>query len=351
MCGGGFVCLVIAFCNCPRQASAGYFFFGRDFAWKVPMDPEDSYMSSREEEEERTIIFIRHGESMWNEIFNVSKNPFVVLPRLIRAIGLEIYFTLTASRDSIMYDSPLNTVGFQQATKLNEWVSRTNADSLSQREAEMLKHMRGQGEGPSIVVSSALRRAVSTGLVGLSGRLVKRKEKIRVLPCLQEMSRNVDTLSITPAQSVRPTLRRGSFFPVLLVCFAHFGCSCCRHLANMQIIAPSWVDRQHGCTSQDALVDVSLHAGNKPMSQRGLERLYDFVNWAFESNAKTIIVCGHSLWFRSFFKVFMPHQSKHVAKQKKMVNAGAVGFTLSKRGGCYLVRPATITPLHGGFCK
>jgi len=299
-------------------ASAGYFFFGRDFAWKVPMDPEDSYMSSREEEEERTIIFIRHGESMWNEIFNVSKNPFVVLPRLIRAIGLEIYFTLTASRDSIMYDSPLNTVGFQQATKLNEWVSRTNADSLSQREAEMLKHMRGQGEGPSIVVSSALRRAVSTGLVGLSGRLVKRKEKIRVLPCLQEMSRNVDTLSITPAQS---------------------------------IIAPSWVDRQHGCTSQDALVDVSLHAGNKPMSQRGLERLYDFVNWAFESNAKTIIVCGHSLWFRSFFKVFMPHQSKHVAKQKKMVNAGAVGFTLSKRGGCYLVRPATITPLHGGFCK
>ena len=42
-----------------------------------------------------------------------------------------------------------------------------------------------------------------------------------------------------------------------------------------------------------------------------------------------ITIGGHSLWFKSYFKTYLPFISKHISKDKKMVNSGG------KCNGCY----------------
>jgi hypothetical protein len=57
-----------------------------------------------------------------------------------------------------------------------------------------------KGEGSSIVVSSQLRRAVSTVAVALKDRLQRSHEAILLHSSCQEISRNFDTLSIARAR-------------------------------------------------------------------------------------------------------------------------------------------------------
>ena len=67
-----------------------------------------------------------------------------------------------------------------------------------------------------------------------------------------------------------------------------------------------------------------------------------------------VIVGGHSLWFKSYFQNFLPFSSKHVAKQKKIINGGVVAFDLVKvtttqYGDKYMVDPNSIKVVYGGF--
>ena len=39
-----------------------------------------------------------------------------------------------------------------------------------------------------------------------------------------------------------------------------------------------------------------------------------------EPVAQVIIVAGHSLYFRQFFRTFLPHACEHVSKNKKIAN-------------------------------
>lgn len=79
-----------------------------------------------------------------------------------------------------------------------------------------------------------------------------------------------------------------------------------------------------------------------------------FCSWAFASDHGTLIVFGHSLFFRSFFREFLPDKLAHAAKKSKIVNAGAVEFTLESfvapgRGVVYSILPESIIAHHGGF--
>jgi len=181
---------------------------------------------------------------------------------------------------------------------------------------------------PSKILCSSLRRAVSTIAGAFKDRLARRgSEKILVLPSLQEISSNPDTLSITPAHTA---------------------------------IQASWIDKTCAiCDFQSTFinqVDMSLHVGNKPIGTNGLKRMREFCNFVFSESVKEnyVIVGGHSIWFRSFFRNFLPFKVDHVGKQKKVVNCGVVAFTLIKvvrpsGQPTFMIDPKSIDVVYGGF--
>jgi hypothetical protein len=68
---------------------------------------------------------------------------------------------------------------------------------------------------------------------------------------------------------------------------------------------------------------------------------------------ENVIVGGHSIWFRSFFRTYLPYTVDHVSKKRKVVNAGCVAFTLLKattgQGDKYMIDPKSIKVIYGGF--
>jgi hypothetical protein len=85
-----------------------YFLFCWDKSWKKPVDPGSIFgphLSQGFPVERKTIYFIRHGESTWNDTFNKGshRSPavFIVgfIPGLIKAILYEIYLLLSGKLD------------------------------------------------------------------------------------------------------------------------------------------------------------------------------------------------------------------------------------------------------------
>ncbi len=100
---------------------------------------------------------------------------------------------------------------------------------------------------------------------------------------------------------------------------------------------------------------MNLHTGNKPIDTNGLKRMKEFCKVAFSStlDAEYIIVGGHSIYFRSFFREFLPRESNFVGKKKKVVNCGAVAFDLLKTNvdgvDKYMIDEKSFRIVYGGF--
>ena len=101
--------------------------------------------------------------------------------------------------------------------------------------------------------------------------------------------------------------------------------------------------------------DMSLHVGNKPVDSNGLKRMIEFCDFVFSPSVKEdrVITGGHSIWFRSFFRTFLPYGVNHKSKTNKIVNGGIVVFTLQKtstrNGNKYMIEPESIRVIFGGF--
>jgi hypothetical protein len=224
-------------------------------------------------------------------------------------------------------DSPLSQLGLSQVNDLAQFLKSPAVDGP---EGVHLAILRADPDAPrSKLVSSNLRRAVSTVAGGWRDRLARRPmDKILIVPALQEISHNPDTLSLTPPHTP---------------------------------IQASWLEQQQQyaqCEFQDIFTsqtDMSLHTGNKPLHTNGLKRMLEFCEFVFSGSIKEeyIIVGGHSIWFRCFFNLFMPYSVSHVSKTKKLVNGGIVVFELmkaeTKRGPKYMIDPKTIQVVYGGF--
>jgi hypothetical protein len=277
----------------------------------------------------KTMIFIRHGESTWNDTFNKSKLPWYFLPRLIYAWLYEL--SLIFVKDSWFFDSPLSPEGIQEALVLRAIISKKSDDTMIQTLAGI-----GDFGKKSIVVSSPLRRAVSTVAIALHDRLRSGEEKIRLLSSLQEVSFNPDTL-----------------------CLAAKG--------NAPVA--SWILKEattaelHGVDAVKIYtnhIDPSSYVGQKELrpSNGGLKRIKEFAKWCFEAaqdDAETIIVGGHSLYFKYFFKQYvMDGTPNHISQLNKMHNCAAIKFEFEelqlKRGDAtvtaYRVVPASLPDDH-----
>lgn len=310
-----------------------------DKKWKSPKEDPASYFNKEdgdEDVERKTLIFVRHGESTWNDTFNKgdrSKVAFVAgfIPGLVWAVAVEIYlFVSGQSNESWLFDSPLSYKGVRQATDVKQFLRTSKHITASEAEIMGLMTASGtkEGEVPSSqLVSSNLRRAISTMALGFQDRLERNlaDDKILIIPQLQEISRNPDALSITPP--------KGS-------------------------VIPSWIDREIDAVYFERLykdqVDTHLHTGNKPVDTNGLKRLEAFCDVAFSEIKKdTIIAAGHSLWFRSFFRTYLPHKFYHISKKKKLINGGCASFTLMKKttseGDKFMIDPKSLHVIYGGF--
>ena len=300
-----------------------------DKKFKAPKEDPQSFFKDFDSKkgDTKTIIFIRHGESTWNDTFNRgdrSKINFILyfIPNLLKALYYEVYFFVTGQdNESWFYDSSLSTKGLNQARGVASFLKDTNLEYVTPKEAELIKLM--LGDEPSTLVSSNLRRAISTMAIGFQHRLHKKPdERMLILPQLQEMSRNPDAQCITPAQGK---------------------------------VRLAWTDPHDLETLYAKQIDTKLHTGNKPVDSSGLKRMQDFCKVVFEDlEGDAIIAAGHSLWFRNFFKTFLPHDNDHVSKKKKLINGGCVGFSLLRvsdeaTGYQYMIDPKSITVLYGGF--
>jgi len=316
-----------------------YFVLCNDKSWKKPSDEQAVFRDLMQTEEGRgkikrkTIVFVRHGESLWNDTFNKGAHrsalSFAVgfLPSLVKAFLCEFYLLFAGKLDSWFYDSPLSHLGLNQVKQLSHFLHTSPVKES--KEDSIIRIMRGDKEAPpSKLVSSNLRRAISTMAAAFHDRLQKTpSDSILILPSLQEISRNPDTLSLSLP-----------FSPILA----------------------SWIEKQRRdvCDFESILakrVDVSLNSGNKPVSTNGLKRMLEFCNTVFSSSIKEdyVVVGGHSIWFRSFFKTFLPSTSMHVSKRRKIVNAGCVSFSLmtAEVGGKkhYMIDESSIQVIYGGF--
>ena len=125
---------------------------------------------------------------------------------------------------------------------------------------------------------------------------------------------------------------------------------------NTQVNA-SWIEREQLPSVQAVFqnqVDMSLHTGNKPMDTNGMRRMEAFNDWVFTLREYDTVICGgHSLWFRSYFRAFLPGRVEANCKSKKMVNGGCVGLTVERvrdGGGVwrYRIKEGSVKVCYGG---
>merc|ERR1712166_513704 len=124
--------------------------FSNDGSWKpmkVAIDPAQSGIDWTHATKRR-VIFIRHGESEWNKVFNRTKNPIKILQYLVVACVKELLQLF--SLNSRFYDSPLSDTGLQDCEDLKDLLCQ----DPSKDDSTDLKIMRGDADAtPSSVVS------------------------------------------------------------------------------------------------------------------------------------------------------------------------------------------------------
>ena len=306
-----------------------FMFLSKDKKWKKSPEDPASFFKDEEGVEKKTIIFVRHGESTWNDTFNKGDRKlgaFLMgfLPGLFQSLATEWYFMVSGKSDeSWFFDSPLSLKGQDQAEGIRKFLRDTNPEFSTPKEAHLIRLLKGEGGEKCQLTSSNLRRAISTLAIGLGDRLDKRikDDKIVILQELQEASINPDALSIHPPKGP---------------------------------LVSSWMDSERVKEIYSTQCDPTRNLGNKPLKGNALQRMERFCDMVFEEfDATAIVATGHSYWFRAFFQTYLPKTFDHVSKKKKLINGGIAGFTLlrkkTERGYKYMIDSTSLVVLYGGF--
>eukprot|EP00184_Porphyridium_aerugineum_P003658 CAMPEP_0184696064 /NCGR_PEP_ID=MMETSP0313-20130426/3484_1 /TAXON_ID=2792 /ORGANISM="Porphyridium aerugineum, Strain SAG 1380-2" /LENGTH=385 /DNA_ID=CAMNT_0027154627 /DNA_START=424 /DNA_END=1581 /DNA_ORIENTATION=- len=273
----------------------------------------------------RRIVFIRHGESDWNEVFNRGFG--ADFPgRLFMALKREL--ELLPTGDSVFFDSSISETGLQQAISM-----ASKLKEIDREETSMLLHGNTKSRSNSIIVCSNLRRSIQTALVGLKHRLELTGEHVHVMTALQEVTFNVDGIALAhPGQSPDLSAHLLPYFP-----------------KNFD---------------STASLNNSMNSGNKSIDSNGSKRIHEFLQWAFEqyptkqdpsSGLPTIVIAGgHSLYLRYLLKMLLPSDYDYAGKSKKLSNCGVLGFTVhqnqgNSRGSMYYIDPESISMISGSW--
>lgn len=172
-----------------------------------------------------------------------------------------------------------------------------------------------------MIVTSNLRRAIETGTIAFQNRISETGEGVGILSCLQEISRNFDANALAEVGKI----------PDMHVI-----------LKNLSV---KEFDPEKTFTTKE-------NYGNKTLQSTGLIRMEEFCTWAMtrEQSQTIIVASGHSLWFRNFFRAFLPANVDHIGKNKKMLNCAIVSFDLVQtENDKFMVDPESMDVIFKGF--
>mmetsp|Transcript_22590 Transcript_22590/g.42020 ORF Transcript_22590/g.42020 Transcript_22590/m.42020 type:complete len:254 (-) Transcript_22590:102-863(-) len=249
-------------------------------------------------------------------------------PGVLKSFATEWYFLVSGQCDeSWFFDSPLSAKGISQAESVAKFLRETDVQYAPPKEAHLLRLIKGDDPaGKCQLISSNLRRAISTCCIALQDRLDKRvkDDKILILEELQEASINPDALSISPP---------------------------------LAPLVTAFTDSERVKEIYATQTDTSQNIGNKPLKSNGLIRMEAFCKLLFDNThitADSVMCTGHSYWFRAFFQTYLPKDFNHVCKKKKLVNGGVVGFSMwhkktDKGEDKYMIDPNSLVVLYNGF--
>lgn len=305
------------------------------------------------------LVFIRHGESEWNVVFNPKKRPddkfalylHMLLWRFLKALLVEL--VSVATHASLALDSPLSQRGIAQAEQLAKYIESPeicmNPEGEHDDYARFLLRgvlARDENAPTSTVACSNLRRCMLTALVALRSRICptghaskpRNASKAHVTTDLQEMSRNVDcvAMALEPA-SLPPSLGRN---------------------LKPQMLTAKNASQLHQPGPLEQYFDASECRGMKTLRSNGRLRMEAFARWAMKCDEEVVIAVGHSLYFREFFNLFTRESDRDdknslIARacESKMANCSMVGFELAydEVMGSFQVMPSTLRVLDGGF--
>lgn len=100
-------------------AAVFYLVYSKDKAFSLKQVKDAVHTNLKDSQlKTKTIVFIRHGESSWNEMFNRGFGPGFVL-RVVRGLILE--FHRMTLGDSVFIDSPLGVRGEKEVKSHNSF--------------------------------------------------------------------------------------------------------------------------------------------------------------------------------------------------------------------------------------
>ena len=248
--------------------------------------PDRTFVATRAREELKTVYFLRHGESQWNEA-QANRNP-------VKMFG--------------KFDHALTAEGLEQADRLARRIART----------PQWKEERRAFERCTIIYCSPLTRALQTCLVAL-----------RDHPCLRASGKGVTLV---------PACRE--------LCYPVGGFDSIRGTTGSEILRRA-VRRAKKVAPKTQLKSISRGTVKVDVSEAEedwwgpegpravTDRMQAFVDRLRTSEDDDIIVVGHSLFFRTVFDNFASSDAKardetlaHLSR-KKLKNAAIARVTLN----------------------
>ena len=279
--------------------AAHYFTNCREFA---PIEDIKLRMRSPRGNRRRTvtIVFIRHGESIWNSCFD-RIHP-VSLFRAFRFACQESARIILSVIPRAFLDSPLSAHGRQQATAAGA----------------QLEHLGFHHSHSYLLLSSNLQRALETAQYSFTALNPVNHQPIWIHSDLQEISRNIDTFSTLRLPQPHATNRK-------VLGFDPFG---------FLSYAGGW--------------DMKYHAGNKGIEEPGWARVRRFAYWALSCDQprEVVYIAGHSAWLKMLLRLFIPlkEQRKVCWTERKLSNGGVLVFELvsQEKDGSVWIPPRSV---------
>jgi len=248
---------------------------------------------------QKTIFFIRHGESKWNEAeHDILKHGNVASGAAKMASGR---------------DHPLNHVGIQQAISLNRrWKATKQRQNIQPEDlseggtfgAEPLEADNEAFFNADLILSSPLTRALQTCLLGLADHRVLNEKGLTLQRQLREVKNRIgwDALGKEVGERIKTRVREQLMKE--------------KNLQPKQLANLSAEDIRKVTSPKIDLNDCMSHWWDPGRDTRMelSERLTDLIHTLRYSTAKTIICVGHSLFFREICRAFIGGGHRTITK-------------------------------------